>query len=327
MPPPASHCPRLPCAARWFRHWSSAPHGLALDVSSCRGRSTRPSWTHPSPTASAACWHGARLHSPPQWRPPDRAVALRQLLLAAPAHWGLGALRTWANGWTTSSRMHEALLLPCCACGAANSDRLAHYLACPVFEFFIDEGLPAEWRLPGPRAPLAKLLLADAPPTTGGLAWLALAVLADHSHRGHRLPLTATVPAAARELRLDARAPGAAAARRARRSRRPPSRSPAPLLPLLLAAAPLVSSASTVIPCPSSLDFFTSAFASVLIAVPPFSASLAPLASWCSSGAPAPWAASSHSALRGLLALLIVLSTGLALTFVLSAGFLVLLLR
>ena len=64
--------------------------------------------------------------------PPERALALRQLLLAAPAHWGLGALRTWANGWTTSSRMHEALLLPCCACGAASADRLTHYLACPV---------------------------------------------------------------------------------------------------------------------------------------------------------------------------------------------------
>ena len=40
-------------------------------------------------------------------------------------------IKTWANAWATSSRMHEADVLPCIfGCGCGEVDSLEHYLSC-----------------------------------------------------------------------------------------------------------------------------------------------------------------------------------------------------
>eukprot|EP00969_Alexandrium_andersonii_P163463 7225307-Alexandrium_andersonii.AAC.1 len=55
---------------------------------------------------------------------------LRGLTRKSPSAWTLLLVRTWANGWTTSRRMHEHHLECCPACAAADSDELGHFLEC-----------------------------------------------------------------------------------------------------------------------------------------------------------------------------------------------------
>ena len=50
---------------------------------------------------------------------------------ALPSSFPMCLLRTWSNGWFTSTRMHEPKILPCIfGCGAG--DCLHHYLECEV---------------------------------------------------------------------------------------------------------------------------------------------------------------------------------------------------
>ena len=53
-------------------------------------------------------------------------------------------LKTWLNGWITTSRMHTPHLHPCLlGCGGETTDSLAHYVQCPwlyaLLKFFIPE--------------------------------------------------------------------------------------------------------------------------------------------------------------------------------------------
>ena len=41
-------------------------------------------------------------------------------------------IKTWSNGWATSSRYHEGVLLPC-VFGCNCIDKLEHYFQCPYF--------------------------------------------------------------------------------------------------------------------------------------------------------------------------------------------------
>ena len=40
-------------------------------------------------------------------------------------------VKTWANAWATSHRMHEEIVLPCLF-GCSQTDSLRHYLHCPI---------------------------------------------------------------------------------------------------------------------------------------------------------------------------------------------------
>ena len=41
----------------------------------------------------------------------------------------MALLKTWTNGWATSERFHEVVILPCIF-GCGGHDSLAHYLSC-----------------------------------------------------------------------------------------------------------------------------------------------------------------------------------------------------
>ena len=41
-------------------------------------------------------------------------------------------IKTWSNGWTTSYRMHEEVLLNCLFGCCGKPDDLSHYLQCPI---------------------------------------------------------------------------------------------------------------------------------------------------------------------------------------------------
>ena len=40
-------------------------------------------------------------------------------------------IKTWSNGWATSSRYHEGVILPCLFGCKACTDNLQHYMQCP----------------------------------------------------------------------------------------------------------------------------------------------------------------------------------------------------
>eukprot|EP00973_Karenia_brevis_P039409 5441033-Karenia_brevis.AAC.1 len=56
--------------------------------------------------------------------------ALREQVSALPPFIVFVIIRTWANGWTTSHRMHEPRLLPCLFGCPGQQDCLQHYLQC-----------------------------------------------------------------------------------------------------------------------------------------------------------------------------------------------------
>eukprot|EP00969_Alexandrium_andersonii_P149154 6595546-Alexandrium_andersonii.AAC.1 len=47
--------------------------------------------------------------------------------------WSLALLKTDANAWTTTHRLHAATLKPCIY-GCNAKDELSHYLKCPVLD-------------------------------------------------------------------------------------------------------------------------------------------------------------------------------------------------
>jgi hypothetical protein len=53
----------------------------------------------------------------------------KQLLVQLSPAWATSILKTWANGWTTSSRMHEPISRDCLF-GCGGIDSLHHYLRC-----------------------------------------------------------------------------------------------------------------------------------------------------------------------------------------------------
>ena len=44
--------------------------------------------------------------------------------------WATSIVKTWANAWTTSARMHETEVLPCLFGCADEPDELQHYIRC-----------------------------------------------------------------------------------------------------------------------------------------------------------------------------------------------------
>ena len=48
----------------------------------------------------------------------------------------LKVIKTWLNGWATSARMHEDILLPCLLGCGTGEDSLKHYLQCPQLYAF-----------------------------------------------------------------------------------------------------------------------------------------------------------------------------------------------
>jgi hypothetical protein len=57
----------------------------------------------------------------------------RRLLAKQPAPVAISILKTWAHGWTTSSRMHEAEVLPCFLGCPGAFDTQEHYMTCDRF--------------------------------------------------------------------------------------------------------------------------------------------------------------------------------------------------
>ncbi len=57
--------------------------------------------------------------------------AIKQFIVTSlsPA-WATAVMKTWANAWTTSTRMHEPCILPCLFGCDSGRDELAHYLHC-----------------------------------------------------------------------------------------------------------------------------------------------------------------------------------------------------
>ena len=115
---------------------------------------------------------------------------------------------SWANAWTTSARMREALLLSCCVCQAARGDDLRHLMRCPDFERVFDGALPPAWRLPSGRPPGEKPFLLPPVADAAHLAWLATASLAFLTFKAERSSVLLAAAFASRELRIAANAPG-----------------------------------------------------------------------------------------------------------------------
>jgi len=62
---------------------------------------------------------------------PESLVNVRAFSASLPASVAQQLLRTWANGWTTSFRMHEIQLLNCFFGCFGQPDTQQHYLTCP----------------------------------------------------------------------------------------------------------------------------------------------------------------------------------------------------
>ena len=58
--------------------------------------------------------------------------------------WSTSIIKTWANAWTTSSRMHEHVRLSCVFGCQRASDELSHYLVCVRFHRLLYPRLPGE---------------------------------------------------------------------------------------------------------------------------------------------------------------------------------------
>ena len=56
-------------------------------------------------------------------------------------------IKTWLNGWATSHRMHEDIVLPCVLGCSVGSDSLNHYVNCPhmyAFQNYLFEGCSSD---------------------------------------------------------------------------------------------------------------------------------------------------------------------------------------
>ena len=75
---------------------------------------------------------------------------MKKILLAARGTAAAIAVKTWTGSWTTSSRMHEPLLLPCLfGCPGLAEETVQHYLRCNrlwhiVYNFLISRQLSSK---------------------------------------------------------------------------------------------------------------------------------------------------------------------------------------
>ena len=70
--------------------------------------------------------------------------ALKNFMMSLSVAWSTSIFKTWANAWTTSSRMHEHVRLSCVFGCRGASDELSHYLACPRFHRLFYPRFPGE---------------------------------------------------------------------------------------------------------------------------------------------------------------------------------------
>ena len=66
--------------------------------------------------------------------PPSRSVceAVHELVLQASPSWAMAAMKTWAHGWPTTSRLHAERRRKCVAC-TEGPDLMKHYFECQHF--------------------------------------------------------------------------------------------------------------------------------------------------------------------------------------------------
>ena len=104
-------------------------------------------------------------------------------------------VKSWANAWTTSDRLHEDLRLPCIlGCGDVGAkDSLSHYLSCSVFWALLNSACrsPAsQWDV----SSQAKICLAD--PEPFDIQRLVVAFRVYHTLKlGHRKEIESAVAA------------------------------------------------------------------------------------------------------------------------------------
>ena len=65
------------------------------------------------------------------------------VLRRMPHHIAMSWVKTIANGWATSSRLHCDDILPCIFCGAHSCDELLHYISCPTLAAWIRQKMLA----------------------------------------------------------------------------------------------------------------------------------------------------------------------------------------
>ena len=84
-------------------------------------------------------------------------------------------LKTWANSWCTTTRLHEAVIWPCIFGCPGEEDRLSHYLRCTRFW----SGIGASARADGPiyEDPLVKISL-----SLPSVRWSKLIVVASRCY-------------------------------------------------------------------------------------------------------------------------------------------------
>ena len=81
---------------------------------------------------------------------------LRSFLESLSPAWAHSVLKTWANAWTTSTRMHEATRRECLFGCADASDALSHYVVCPSLwassgsDFHLSQCVCSTAAFPGP---------------------------------------------------------------------------------------------------------------------------------------------------------------------------------
>ena len=114
---------------------------------------------------------------------PEREGALAVTMKKSGIRVAMALIKTWANAWTTSDRMHEDNLLPCIF-GCEGDDALAHYLCCdPLWTAVISCSYKRTELLMQP--PLVRLCLET--PSVEGARLITIAFSCYHALKlGHR---------------------------------------------------------------------------------------------------------------------------------------------
>ena len=99
-----------------------------------------------------------------------------ELLRRLRKHDAMRVLKTWVNSWAISDRCHEAIRLPCMfGCDGA-TDKMAHYVMCPILF-----ALLTQFRAETPACPLKRIGLID--PSKESLLTLACSFAGYHAVR------------------------------------------------------------------------------------------------------------------------------------------------
>ena len=84
-------------------------------------------------------------HSFPNWEPSDVWIQeFAQARYRLPKKILYMVIKTWANSWCTTTRLHENTLWPCIFGCCDEEDSLAHYLRCPRLWSSISSAVGAE---------------------------------------------------------------------------------------------------------------------------------------------------------------------------------------